>query len=220
MSTRRLVPPSERTAQGDGRRASGWLHALIVGVATAAAALVIGGLTSWGQYLLPEALRSFSNSAGAWTMFAFLLVWLGRSRPLYAAVLGIVVFEGLNEGYGIVSGWRGAFYSDPFANIWTILALLVGPVIGICASLTRHDLPARRVIWVTPLCVVLLGEGIYGLIALHTETSPVYWSLQIALSIGFFAAAAWRGKSLRMNALAAAVSLIGAAAFFFIYQLG
>jgi hypothetical protein len=154
-----------------------------------AGALVLGGLTSLGQQYLPSWLNSLSNSAGGWTMLSFLLVWLGRARPVLAAVLGVVAFVALTEGYGIVSNWRGYFYSEPFAGRWTIVGLLAGPVLGVAASLTRHGSPLWRLLGVTPLSAVLLGEGVWALRTVADTTSPVYWWLEIVLSVVFLAVA-------------------------------
>lgn len=126
-------------------------------------AALLGGLTSFAQGFRPDALRSLATSAGGWTMFAILLVWLGRARPVVAAVLGLVAFEALNEGYGLVSGWRGNFYATPFSSVWTLVGLAAGPVVGVAASLRRHGRPLWRMLAITPLSAVLLGEGYWAL---------------------------------------------------------
>jgi len=163
-----------------------------VGLATAVAllgGLLIGGLTSFGQLVLPPWVNSLSNSAGGWTMFAFLLVWLGRARPLLATLLGVVAFEALSEGYGFVSRARDIPYSAPFGSIWAIVGFVTGPVLGVAASLTRYGSPLWRALGVTPLSAVLLGEGIYGLRELAETTSPVYWAIEAVLSVVFLAIA-------------------------------
>ena len=176
--------------------------------------LLIGGLTSFGQLVLPPWVNSLSNSAGGWTMFAFLLIWLGRARPLLAALLGLIAFEALSEGYGVVTRWRGIPYSAPFASIWALVGLATGPVLGVAASLVRHGSALWRALGVTPLAAVLLGEGIYGLRFISDTTSPVYWTIEVVLSVLFIALALVRCRlGWLRSALVIGVWLAGAAVF-------
>jgi hypothetical protein len=209
LRSERKTPPdlttSRRTALQHVLRASGL--ALLGG-------LVLGGLTSYGQTVLPDALSSFANSAGGWTMLAFLLVWLGRARPVLAAVLGVVAFEALVEGYGLVSGWRGFFYQQPFSGVFNLVGLVAGPVLGVAASLTRHATGPWRALAVAPLSAVLLGEGLYGLVVVGETTSPVYWVLQLVLGTGFLALACVRASTgRRWVLLTVLLTLAGAAVF-------
>src|SRR4051794_28985393 len=101
------------TSQGDDARpwfAESIRSIVFATVLVAVGALLVGGLTSYGQQYLPSWVSSLSNSAGGWTMFAFLLIWRSGARMLLGGVLGIVALELLNQGYGIVSGWRGVAY--------------------------------------------------------------------------------------------------------------
>jgi hypothetical protein len=144
--------------------------------------LVLGGLTSYGQTYLPEQLRSFSNSSGGWTILAFALVWVSRARIVLAAVLGVVSFEMLVEGYRIVSDWRGFYFAAPFSSVWSLVGLAAGPVLGIAASLTRYGSALWRALALTVPAAVLAGEGAWALRNVSATTSPVYWIGQIALA--------------------------------------
>jgi hypothetical protein len=178
-------------------------------------AMLIGGLTSLGQQYLPAGINSLANSVGGWTMFSFLLVWLGRAKPLLSALLGVVVFVLLTESYSVVSEWRGFADGDPFTSIWTIVGLVAGPVLGVSAGLVRHASPLWRVLGVTPLSAVLLGEGIWALNTIVDTTSPVYWSLEVLLSVLFLTAAIRRSAlGARGIALVVGVWLAGTVAFF------
>ncbi|MCU1528495.1 MAG: hypothetical protein JWP75_2258 [Frondihabitans sp.] len=151
-------------------------------------ALLIGGLSSLGQQYLPDWIRSLCNSAGGWSAFVFLLVWLSRGRPLLGALLGLVAFEVMLEGYGVVSGLRGHFYAAPFSTLYAKAALLAGPVLGAGASLTRYGNRVLRLAGVAVLSLVLLGEGAYGLLWLLDSTSPVFWTMEMIAGASFFAA--------------------------------
>lgn len=163
-------------------------------VVAAVGGMLVGGATSLAQQYLPGWLNSLSNSAGGWTMFCFLIVWLGRAKPLLAGVLGIVVFQLLVESYSVVTEWRGFADGDPFTSVWTFVGLAAGPLLGVSAALLRSASPVWRALAVTPLCAVLLGEGIWALNTIIDTTSPVYWWLEIALSIAFVLAALLRAR--------------------------
>lgn len=185
-------------------------RSLLLGIAVVAGALLLGGLTSLGQGYLPAWLSSFSNSAGGWTVLAFLLVWLSRARPLLGAVLGAAAFVGLNEGYGLVSGWRGFFYAAPFTSMWTVIGLVFGPVLGVSASLVRHGRPLWQALAVTPPCAVLLAEGTWALLTITDTTSPVYWTAEIVLAVLTVAFLLGRTRlRLRQNLLVLAVWIAG-----------
>jgi hypothetical protein len=187
-----------------------WRSALIGIVVVLVGSVVLGGLTSVGQTYLPAWASSFSNSAGGWTILAFLLVWASRVHPLLGAALGAVAFVGLNEGYGVVSAWRGHFYAEPFTSIWTGIGLAVGPLVGASASVARYGTPLWRALAVTPLCAVLLGEGLWALFTIADTTSPVYWVIEIVLSVLVMALMLWRTRlRLRRILLVVAVWIVG-----------
>ncbi|TFC04330.1 hypothetical protein E3O42_05420 [Cryobacterium adonitolivorans] len=212
LETSRIVEPAHSR--------SGWWHADTRSSALRAAVLVIvggvliGGLTSFAQQYLPPSVNSLSNSAGGWTMFSFLIVWLSRARPLLAGFLGIVVFQLLVESYSVVAEWRGFDDGDPFTSIWTIVGLVAGPLLGVAASLVRYAPPVWRALAVTPLSAVLLGEGIWALNTIADTTSPVYWTLEIVLSVVVLLAAILHcGLTHRYISLVVSVWLVGTLTF-------
>jgi hypothetical protein len=171
---------------------------------------IAGALTPFGQQYLPAEVNSLCNSVGGWTMVCFFLVWAGRSRPLLGAILGAVAFVLLTEAYTLVSGWRGFDDGAPLTSMWTVAALIAGPLIGATASLVRHASTLARALSITPLCAVLLGEGIWALNTIAEATSPVYWSLEIALSVLFLLAVIVRERlSERTSSLVVSVWLAG-----------
>lgn len=182
--------------------------------------LVLGGLTSVLQTVLPASVNSFANSSGGWSMLLFALVRLGGARPLPAALLGLLTFWALLEGYDLVTAARGFGYSLPFTDVFWLLAVPAGPVLGAAAALTRHGSPAVQVLAVAPLSGVLIGEGVWALGAILESTSPVYWWIEIVLGLGFLALAVIRRRP-RVPAAAAAVAVTvaTAAAFSAVYAL-
>ena len=208
----RPAPVGSRMSQRVTRGAAAVGIALVGG-------LFAGGLTSYAQGFLPEQISSFANSSGGWSMIAFLLVWIGRARPALAALVGVVAFEALVEGYSLVSQSRGYFYDDPFGNIFNLIGLVCGPVLGVACSLSRHGTPSWATLGVTPLVAVLWGEGIYGLTWVADTTSAVYWILNLVLGTLFLALAIVRRRPpLRSAVLAATLSAAGSGVFLFAFS--
>ncbi|MFF7684143.1 DUF6518 family protein [Microbacterium sp. NPDC007973] len=194
-------------------------HWFVPVLSVAAASLVLGGLTSVGQTVLPAALVSFANSAGGWTMLAFGLVWLTRARPPVAAALGIVSFVLLIEGYRIVSGWRGFYYAEPFQDTFTVIGVFAGPVVGLSASLLRGGAAAWKPFAAAPVGAVLIGEGVYGLTVVAASTSPVYWVVQIVAGLALMTAAVHAARHRIVPAVVGVVLALGGAAAFIAFYL-
>lgn len=185
---------------------------LRVGVVIAAA-FVIGGLTSFGQALLPAEVASLANSASGWTVPTAILVLLSARGYPEAAVGAALGFAAMTVGYAVVSGWRG-FPFDPMT--WAIIGLLVGPVIGVAAhALRRAPIPAAAGAGV--LAGILVGEGVYGLTVVAATTSPVYWWAVIGLGAALVLATAIRLRSVRPVLVLVLVTAIVACGFLLAY---
>jgi len=183
-------------------------------------ALVVGILTSFGHEFLPSPLSSVANSAGAWTVITYGAIYLVRSGPLAAALLGAVAFVLMNETYALVSGWRGFPYFDGLGNQWNIVGVLIGPIVGTAAAWVRSPVLAR-VIWAAAApAAVLVGEGIYGLTLIASSTSPVYWVAQI-IAGGVIVAAitAVKLRDLRLTLITYALTLALAGLVVLVYAL-
>lgn len=145
---------------------------LLTGVGIIVGSLVLGGLTSAAQGLLPGSLRSFANSPSGWTLLTVVLIAAARPRMLPAAVLGAVSFVCLVLGYTIVSELRGLSYSPLF---WGAIGVVAGPVIGwsTAAAFARGSL--LNTFGSSLIAGVLITDAVYGLTVTADTTSPVYW---------------------------------------------
>jgi hypothetical protein len=189
--------------------------------AALAASLVLGGLTSFAQTFLPDALRPFANSASGWTMLAFPVVWATRARLPLGTVLGVVALVGLVEGYAVVSNLRGYYYS--YTGLFTVIGLVAGPVVGFAASLTRHGLGSAhhrlwRTLGITPLSAVLVGDGLFGLLHVRETTGTSYWVVALVLGVGFLVLANLRRRPGPVGTVVSVlVTGLGALAFLTVY---
>ncbi len=183
---------------------------LVTFLVAAASAFVLGGVTSYWQTVLPDALRPFANSSGGWTMLVFLVVYLSRFRRLGGALLGLVSFELLLVGYAVVSTWRGFAYS--VGGTFTLLALVAGPVIGVAAALARRGADREDSFGVAVLAAVLVGEGVWALLTVAGTTGATYWVIQIVLGAVFLGASlARRRDSLLRSTIVVLLSVTGSA---------
>ncbi|GAA1060029.1 hypothetical protein GCM10009573_14550 [Agromyces bracchium] len=165
-----------------------WFSAARRIVLVAAIAFVLGGLTSWGQLLLPPETASLANSAGGWTIpTAILVLLLARGYP-EAAIAGGAGFVALTLGYAVASGWRGIAF-DP--TTWAIIGAFTGPVIG-CAAHALRRRGMQLALGTSVLAGVLVGEGVYGLTVVADTTSAVWWWIEIAAGAAVLVAGALR----------------------------
>jgi Family of unknown function (DUF6518) len=131
-------------------------------------------------------------------------------------VVGALSLLLMNQGYGIVSAWRGIPYSGGF---WMLAALVVGPVIGLAAVCWRaHSETLRALAGAVP-SAILIGEGVYGLVKIADTTSPVYWIASIAGGVAILTWTVLKRVSARSARLLAIVATaVSASAFFFAYS--
>lgn len=181
--------------QGTRRLGAPALRVMLV----TAVAFALGGLTSFGQLLLPAEFSSLANSASGWMIPTAALVYVAARSNGEAALGGALAFVALTVGYAVVSGLRG-FSFDP--STWAVIGLIAGPVVGVAAHALRRSARSAA-IGAGVLAGILVGEGVYGLTVVGDTTSPVYWWVVIALGAALVAAVAVRIRALTPAAGAA-----------------
>jgi hypothetical protein len=155
------------------RAQAGWA------VLAATAALLLGGLTSLGQTVLPDAVRPLANSASGWTLLTVLVLWWLRTRTWVSAVLGAVCFVLLNVGYALVSDALGFYYSPV---LWSVVGVLVGPFVGLAVAWARQRAVLRpAAVGFGFLAGLLLGDAVSGFVRVRDTTGWIYWT---ALGVG------------------------------------
>ncbi|NPC98968.1 DUF6518 family protein [Nocardioides sp. zg-DK7169] len=175
-------------------------------LAVVGASLLLGGLTSWAQGVLPDALASFANSPSGWTALTALLVAAARPSLALGAVLGVASFVVLVLGYTVASELRGLAYDPLF---WGVVGIIAGPFVGIAAAAVVGRRAVHAALGAGALAGVLIADGIYGLTLVRSTTSPVYWTACLVAGAALVAVTATR---LRTPAAAAGVVASAAAA--------
>ncbi|WP_423919256.1 DUF6518 family protein [Frigoribacterium sp. 2-23] len=183
------------------------------------AAFVVGGLTSIGQQHLPDALGSLANSAAPWALVAVALTAALRPRWWLGALVALASLVLMNVGYGVVSTAGGFFYDGGLTSIWSILALVVGPVLGVAAVWLRSRAAIRTALATAAIATVPIGEGLHGLLRVADTTNPVYWAVEVAVGVGFVVVMGFRLRG-APSAIALAASLAGVGATLYVLAIG
>lgn len=180
--------------------------------------LLVGLLTSFGQGLLPESLSPMANSAGSWSLVAFLLAGLCPRRG-FAVAVGVLSLFAMVAGYDLASALRGFGVSLGGSLFWVTAAVVVGPFLG----LGGHALRVRNRL--APAAVgamsgVLIGEGVYGLTVISATTPAEYWWGSVTAGAALVAWAAVRRfpRALPVSAAVGLTALV-ATAFHLVYSL-
>lgn len=202
-------PALRRRTRGDGVVALAARLALVV-----ATSLLVGGLTSFAQLVLPELLRPFGNSAAGWTIVTAGIVALTRSRTAVAAVLGATSFAALVLGYQTASTLRGFPTSE---ELFLLAAVVVGPFVGVAAS-WLHLRDRRGAIACGLLAGIACGESAYGLTVISASTSPLAWIVIGLAGLALLATVTARSSALRLRLLAAGLTAAVATAFVLAYS--
>jgi hypothetical protein len=144
----------------------GW-NPLVAFLFVMTAAVITGALTPLGEHHLPASVNSAANSSAPWAMVAFASVYVVRARAVFAAVLGACAFVAMDAAFSVAFRWEfGYHYANHYLLFWTGIAVIVGPLVGLCASWLRAPQPILRAIGVAAPSSILIGEGVFMLVHL------------------------------------------------------
>jgi len=170
----------------------------------AAAGLVVGYLTAYAQGWLGDSTNSLANSAGPWSLAAFLVARTQRRLPwaLAAAVLTLVTCE---LGYVLATEVRGGSSAQSTVIFWLTAAVLAGPPLGLAAHWSTRRGWQRGAGWAA-LGGVLAGEGWYGWATVADTTDWRYWMVEVIVGATIVLVSAARSRSPRAAAVTMAVA--------------
>ena len=173
VNTAAMTTSPTTTGPTAARRPAPTLRAggvLRVGVVLAASVL-LGGLTSWAQGVLPQQAAPFANSASGWAVLTVALVVLSRTGGWRAAALGAASFVLLVLGYTAASHLRGLAYSPV---LWGTVGLVTGPFVGLAAAWLRTT-GRTAALGTAAVAGILVGDGVFGLTHVADTTGVTYW---------------------------------------------
>jgi Family of unknown function (DUF6518) len=177
-----------QATRGSSRSVDG--RGLGIGLSAAVAVGVgVGALTAYGQGWLSDASTSLANSAGPWSVAAFLVARYNR-RVAPAVVAAMLTLACCELGYMFATELRGGTNATSTVMFWLTAAVLAGPPLGVAGAWST-DTGLRRGVGWSVLGGVLLGEGLYGWATVADTTDWRYWMVELvigAVVISFAAA--------------------------------
>ena len=186
---------------------------VVLGMSTAAAVgLAVGVFTAYAQGWLGDSTASLANSAGPWSLAAFLVARFNRRLPaaIAAAMLTLACCE---LGYALATTVRGGTNSSSTVLFWLTAAALAGPPLGIAGSWSVSTGVRRGLGW-SVIGGVLLGEGVYGWTTVADTTDWRYWAVETVVGSAIVVVAVVRSAWPRGVALTCALGCLTAGVVF------
>jgi hypothetical protein len=181
-------------------------------IAPVAVGTVVGALTAYSQGWLGGGLNSLANSAGPWSVAAFLVA--RRSRWIGTGALAAAVTLWCAElGYAGATVIRGGSNATSTVVFWLLAGLLAGPPLGVAAVWSSRE-GTWSAIGFGTLAGVLIGESWYGWTTVADTTDWRYWAAELAVGLAVLVATVWRQPTLRRVTAAAGTAAIVAVVVF------
>ena len=153
---------------------------------------LVGAFTAYAEGWLSDGVGSLANSAGPWSLAAFLVAMLTR-RPAIAASWAVLVLASCEVGYAIATEVRGGSNASSTVVFWLTAAVLAGMPLGVAAAWTRQgDWWFGASTGPAVLAGVLIGEPIYALSTIADTTTPAYWVGELLTGVAVVALASVR----------------------------
>jgi hypothetical protein len=125
----------------------------------------------------------------------------------------------MDLGFFVVFDSLGGYYAHSNLAFWLFVALVIGPLVGVCASWLRSRQPALQALAVAAPSSVLIGEGIFMLQRLP-GVSTRYAVASVIVGFALFAILAIvRIRPMLWIAVSVAMCVAASAAFITIYGM-
>ncbi len=177
-----------------------------------AVGLAVGALTAYGQAWLSDTTTSLANSAGPWSVAAFLVARRSRRVPI-AVAAAVLTLASCEVGYALATDIRGGTNSTSTIVFWLMAAVLAGPPLGIAGAWSSTE-GWRRGVGIAVIGGVLVGEGVYGWTTVADTTDWRYWAVETVVGLVVVAIAAVRSRRPRHGLTTMATATLTAAVVF------
>ncbi|MEJ1230089.1 MAG: DUF6518 family protein [Galbitalea sp.] len=209
MTTSVARPAGALEFGGDARR----------GAFVLTVAALTGALTPLGEHLLPRSINSAANSSGPWATITFASIYVTRIRGWRAALLGATSFVVMDAFFYVFFELLGGVYPHHNLAFWVGVALVIGPLVGLCAAWLRSRRSLLRVVAVAAPTAILIGEGVFMLVRLPGD-STLYAVASVVVGLVLFGILArLRLPTFALRALSLVTCAAGSVAFFAVYGL-
>jgi hypothetical protein len=139
----------------------------------------VGVLTAYGQGWLNDTTTSLANSAGPWSLVAFLVARYNR-RVAPAVVAAMLTLACCELGYVLATDLRGGTNAKSTVVLWLTASVLAGPPLGVAGAWSTET-GLRHGIGYSVVGGVLLGEGLYGWSTIADTTDWRYWMIEVLI---------------------------------------
>ncbi len=146
-------------------------------------------MTSYGQGWWGHATGALVNSAGPWSLVAFVVARLQGHRVAWAVASAVVVLIMVEVGYVLANDLRGYSSASSTIRFWLMAGVLAGPPLGVAASWSTQRGRWRALGWAV-IGGVLLGEGAYGWARIADSTDWRYWAVEVVIGAAVVAGSA------------------------------
>lgn len=177
------------------------------------AGLALGAITAYGQGWLGHSTGALVNSAGPWSLVAFVVARLQGRRVAWAIATAVVVLIMAEVGYVLANELRGYSSASSTVRFWLVAGVLAGPPLGVAASWSTRRGPWRPMGW-TVIGGVLLGEGVYGWARLADPTDWRYWAVEVVIGAAVVVGSAINARRSRVAWAAVALGAVTALVVF------
>jgi len=176
------------------------------------AGIAVGALTAYAQGWLEDSVGSLANSAGPWSLAAFVLARHARRVALgiFAAMVTLVCCE---LGYAIATDVRGGANATSTIAFWLTAAVLAGPPLGVAGAWSTGT-GLRRSVGFAVIGGVLIGEGLYGWSTISQSTDWRYWAAELMVGVAVVVSVVVSDRRLVEIITALATSVLVAGAVF------
>jgi hypothetical protein len=147
----------------------------LLALGAAAGGLAFGFATSYGQGALDGSWNTLANSGAVWTLVAFLLALVCVRSAATAVTAGLLALVGEVAGYyAIAMPYRGYSVLPREEVLWTMAALVFGPLAGAAAYYWRRGSAGQKLTAQLTVAGIVGGEALYTLRFLQ-EHSAAGW---------------------------------------------
>lgn len=152
-------------------------------VVSMAIGLAVGVLTSFGQTVLDDPWNSLSNAVSPWLTTAFVVGTL-HTRTRTAIWAGVAATLLQVVGYYVTSDLRGYGGSTTYVTLWSICAIVGGPLFGAAGRSWRRAAPAG--LGAALLVAAYASEAVVGfqLRLDYTANAVLFGAIALVLAIG------------------------------------
>jgi hypothetical protein len=155
-----------------------------VGFAIAAVIGIGAGVaTSYLQDVLPDSSNSLANSGAVWVVIAFLVAVVIGPTYRRAVLAGLLVLLAEVVGYyWVAAPLREISTSSSERLLWSVAAVVIGPIVGWCAGAVRLGDARRRTAGGCAIGGIVTGEAVHLIVRVGNHETAGWVMLVVGIA--------------------------------------